>query len=157
MPAETLRTLILLAVGHGKTWQIQVKGSANGPNEWWVQYGYCTDEIIANRDARMFNRRSSFYEADYVVLVAVRSPSEYRCLVLPVEEAERAAQLSLDRDYRVPRRDGQSKKPNKVYATLHSRPRERPNELRDQEREILKTYLDNWKMLEQAPPDSGSQ
>jgi hypothetical protein len=138
----------LLAVGHGQTLQIQVKGAANRPNEWWFQYGYCTDEIILNHNIYMFNRRSSFYKADYVVLVAVRSPFEYQCAVLPVTEAERAAQLSLDHDYRKPRRDGQPKKPNKVYATLRSSPREKPNQLRDQEREILMTYLGNWEVLQ---------
>jgi hypothetical protein len=36
--------------------------------------------------ARMFNlRREGFYKADIVVLVAVRSPREYRCIVLTVE------------------------------------------------------------------------
>ncbi len=35
----------------------------------------------------MFNRRSSFYKATYS-LVAVRSPKEYSCIVLPVDVAE---------------------------------------------------------------------
>ena len=43
----------------------------------------------------MFNRIASFYKADFVVLVAVKSPKEYSCVVLPVETAETAAQINL--------------------------------------------------------------
>src|SRR4051794_27192424 len=36
----------LLAVGPGRTLQIQVKGATNGPKDrWWVGYGYCTEQI----------------------------------------------------------------------------------------------------------------
>ena len=69
----------LIAARQGKVWQIQVKGASNSNKErWWFQYGYCTAAIIENHE-KMFNRKDSFYEADVVVLVAVRSPSEYRC------------------------------------------------------------------------------
>lgn len=64
----------------------------------------------------MFNRHSSFYKADIVILVRVKSPKEYSCIVLPVGIAEEAAQINLNRDYRTPRRDGKPKKPNKVWV-----------------------------------------
>ena len=86
---------------------------------------------------QMFNRRESFYEANFVILVAFRSPKEYQCVVLPVPEAECAAQLALDRDCRKPIADGQSKKPSKVWVTLDSTLREKDVELRNQERESL--------------------
>jgi hypothetical protein len=83
----------LIAAGHDKVWQIQVKGATNTQKDKkWVQYGYCTPEIIRSGEP-MFNRRQGFYRADIVVLVAVRSPTEYRCIVLRTKDAERAAQL----------------------------------------------------------------
>ena len=93
----------LLAAKDGKTWQIQVKGATY--DGWWFGYGYCTEAIIAGKgtgEGRMFNRcsTSSFYRAEIVVLVSVKSPREYSCLVLPVETAEKAAQENLDREYR---------------------------------------------------------
>jgi hypothetical protein len=137
----------LLAVGHGKTLQIQVKGATNAEKDkyWWIQYGYCTDEIINDRKKPMFNRRSSFYEADYVILVAVRSPHEYCCVVLRVEEAERIAQINIDRGYRTPKRDGTPKKPGKVWVRIDGSPNERKSSpLRDKERRILRRNKNKW-------------
>src|SRR2546430_16027792 len=104
----------LLAAGHNTVWQIQVKGATNNQKHkrWWIQYGYCTPEIIT-KTASMFNRRQSFYRADIVVLVAVRSPTEYRCIVLQAEDAERAGQFNLDRGYRTLTRQGTEKRPSK--------------------------------------------
>lgn len=137
----------LLAAGHGKVRQIQVKGATNKEDErWWVQYGYCTEAVIAKREP-MFNRRSSFYQADFVVLVAVRSPSVYCCVVLPVSIAEKAAQMNMDRGYREPNRDGTKKKPGKVWRTLDSSPRELDMPLRNSEREILNKHRNVWDIL----------
>jgi hypothetical protein len=112
----------LIAAGHGRVWQIQVKGASNtGP--WWVQYGHCTPEVIEDREP-MFNRRDSFYKAEIISLVAVRAPSEYRCVILSADDAERAAQINLDRDYRTLTREGAKKKPHKVWAYLQPSPRE---------------------------------
>ena len=53
----------LIAAKGGKIWQIQVKGSTNTMDKrWWIQYGYCTPEIIAGK-IKMFNRHDSFYTA----------------------------------------------------------------------------------------------
>jgi len=154
----------LLAVGHDHAWQIQVKGAANKSDErWWVQYGFCTAEVI-DRKRPMFNRRSSFYRADIVVLVAVRSPREYRCVVLPIEAAERAAQNNLDREYRTPNRKGGRKKPSKVSVYLEppTRTARQPSTLRDEESKILEKYkdkdgwhvlLDNGQRIQYTRPD----
>jgi hypothetical protein len=107
----------LVAAKGGKTWQVQVKGATNKSDKWWIEYGFCTDEIIERR-APMFNRRQSFYKADIVVLVAVRSPRDYRCIVLTAADAERAANINLDRDYRTLTRKGEKKKPHKVWVLL---------------------------------------
>jgi hypothetical protein len=92
----------LVAIRDGRALQIQVKGSTNRPEEWWVGYGYFTEQMIANKEQILadkkgiFNRvKNNFFKADYVILVAVRSLKEYSCIVLPVDVAERAAQLHL--------------------------------------------------------------
>jgi hypothetical protein len=100
----TVANADLLAVAPILTLQVQVKGASNTDTDpWWLEYRFCTREIIDDRNQTTFNRRTSYYKADLVVLVAVRSPREYSCVVLPVAEAERAAQLNLDHDYRTSR------------------------------------------------------
>jgi hypothetical protein len=136
----------LLAVSPNLTLQVQVKGSANtdADHPWWVGYGFCSDAIIAKENNEsMFNRRSSFYSASHVILVAVRSPKEYLCVVLPVSVAEEAAQLNLDRDYRTLTRQGKPKKPNKVWLELEPRPKARTSERFTKEREISASYRDD--------------
>jgi hypothetical protein len=120
---DTAANADLIAVSNNITLQVQVKGAANPNGPWWVGYGSCTPEIIDDRNLPMFNRHNSFYRAHLVVLVAVRSPSEYSCVVLPEVIAEQAAQMALDRDYRVPTNKGQPKQPHKVWIQLSPRPR----------------------------------
>lgn len=36
----------LLAAKDGRTWQIQVKGATEGGSAWWVNYGFCQQEVI---------------------------------------------------------------------------------------------------------------
>ncbi|HEY4522792.1 MAG TPA: hypothetical protein VJK73_00255 [Candidatus Paceibacterota bacterium] len=135
----------LIAAKGGKIWQIQVRGSTNTMGKrWWIQYGYCTPEIIAGK-IKMFNRHDSFYTAQHVVLVAVRSPSEYRCFVLPVKEAEKAAQLLLDRSYRRRRRNGKKKKPGKMWFYVEESSQKRAHHVNlDKEREILHKWENVW-------------
>lgn len=73
--------------------QIQVKGAANRHNDrWWVGYGYFTEKIVTASEP-IFNRANSFYIANIVILFAVKCPSEYSCIVLPIDIAEKAAEL----------------------------------------------------------------
>jgi hypothetical protein len=140
----------LLAVSPSSTFQVQVKGSANTEGPWWVEYGFCNDEIIANSREPMFNRRNSFYKANLIVLVGVRSAKDYSCVVLPVDEAERAAQLNLNREYRTLTRAGTAKKPHKVWIALESRPRAKATDARfADERAVLASYRDEqgWARL----------
>jgi hypothetical protein len=138
----------LLAAKDGETWQIQVKGStATEKSGWWVNYGYCDPDIIDRKKPVFNNSRSAFYKAQIVVLVSVKSPTEYRCVVLPVKEAEKAAQLNLDYGFRTPRQDGSPHKPGKVWASLDYIPRTKDAERRrffEAEQELLKPYRDNW-------------
>jgi hypothetical protein len=136
----------VLAAKDGRVWQIQVKGATNKPTDrWWIQYGHC-DPATIDRKEPIFNRKDSFYTAQYVALVAVKSPSSYRVFVLPVEVAEKAAQLNLDRYYRQPRvRDGGIRKPGKIWITVEKSDRERINSpLLDKEREILQAGESFW-------------
>lgn len=142
----------LLAVRDGKAWQIQVKG-ATYDNGHWIHYGYCSEAVIAKQES-MFNRcsASGFYKADAVVLVSVKAPDEYHCVVLPVGAAETAAQINLDRDYRIPTAKGNPKKPGKAWISLDWIPNPREPAKRDliiKELEILKLYRNNWKMFDE--------
>jgi hypothetical protein len=141
----------LIISGRGVTRQIQVKGATNGDRAW-VQYGFCNDEIIKNSKSKMFNRRKSFYKADFVVLVGIRSVTDYRCVILPIREAEKAAQANLDREYRTPTLSGQERKPHKVWAWLDPAPLEHkrtPDTLKlvRKERAILSKYEGDWGVL----------
>jgi hypothetical protein len=131
----------LLAVSPNQMLQVQVKGAANVEGPWWVAYGFCTHEIIASPSVTMFNRKDSFYKANLIVLVAVRSAKDYCCVVLPVAEAERLARLNIKREYWT--KDGKPKKPNRVYVALEPRPRARPSDARfAEERADLTSYRD---------------
>ena len=93
----------LLAAKDGKTWQIQVKGASEGGSSWWVNYGFGYQEVI-DRQTTMYNSVESFYRAQVVILVSVKSARDYRCVIMPVEEAEKAAQTNLDHSFRNPKR-----------------------------------------------------
>jgi hypothetical protein len=140
----------LLAAKDGDTWQVQVKG-ATWQDEWFG-YGHCTEAIIGGVD-KMFNRSASgFYKAEIVVLVCVKSPSEYQCLVLPVEIAEKAAQINLQ-GFRIPKVNGDPKKPGKMSVSLDWIPKARNasrTALFEAEQELLKPYLNNWDCLQRS-------
>ncbi|HEY4359372.1 MAG TPA: hypothetical protein VGN17_00285 [Bryobacteraceae bacterium] len=143
----------LLAAKDGQTWQIQVKGSTE-ENGWWFGYGQCTDLTMAGEEP-MFNRHSAskfFYKAEVVVLVSVKSPVDYRCLVLPVDIAEQAAQINLDWAFRTPRlKDGLPKKPGKVWVSVDWVPKTADAaiaRLRQSEVDLLTPYRDRWELPE---------
>jgi len=145
----------LLAAREGTVYQVQVKGANNKrlPNgkldDWWVTYGFCTNEIIAQQEP-MFNRKKAFYHANVVVLVAIRNLREYRCLVMPVSEAESAAQHAVDHGYRNLKADGTPKKPHIVWTQL-DKPRARQDKSVASaiaaEYALIEKYRDNWKWL----------
>jgi hypothetical protein len=158
---KTSANVDLLALSSSrKFWQVQVKGAANKEKEpWWVGYGNCTDAQIADRNQEIFNRSTtSIYKAEIVVLVAVRSPTQYRWIAMPIIEAEKAAQVNLDRDFRTPRQSGKPhpKRPGKVWLQLDHTPKRRTRDtnlaslldsLLLKERQIVTPYFDNWKVL----------
>jgi hypothetical protein len=130
----------LLAAKDGKTWQIQVKGASEGGSSWWVNYGFGYQEVI-DRQTTMYNSVESFYRAQVVILVSVKSARDYRCVIMPVEEAEKAAQTNLDHSFRNPKRDGSKKKPGKVWTYLEYDPKVRDQSrlpILKAEREIIK-------------------
>jgi hypothetical protein len=139
----------LIAAKNGCTWQIQIKGATW--DGWWFGYGYCTDEIIAGRE-KMFNRaKNHFYTAQIVVMVCVKSPRDYRCLVVPADIAEKAAQVNLDANFRGLKRGGGRYKPGKVWVSLELGCRSKDESRRalcEQEHQILNPHLDDWECLE---------
>jgi hypothetical protein len=108
----------LIAVKDGKTWQIQVKG-ATWDKSPWVNYSHCKADLISGK-IKVFNGADSkFYRAQIVVLVCVKSPSEYTCVILPTEMAEKAAQLNLNYSYRNLRLNGSPKQPTgPIWASI---------------------------------------
>lgn len=139
----------LLAIRGGHVWQIQVKGSSYEENDrenyngWWFQYGYCTEEHIRNKSSEMFNRVKSPLRADCVAMVCVRSPSEYAYLLMPVEIAEKGAQMNLDYGFRPNKEDGECHRPAKVTISFYEK-KSRIERIRDglkREQELLKPYL----------------
>jgi hypothetical protein len=141
----------LLAACEGHTWQIQVKGSTY-ENGWWFGYGHCTEPVLAGTET-MFNRSiHNFYKAQVVVLVCVKSPHEYQCLVLPEHVAEEAAQMNLDWATRPPKiKGGAHKAGGKVYVDFYDVPKnndETKKAKRIAEKELVKPYLDNWDWLQ---------
>jgi len=137
----------LLAVKGGKTWQIQVKGST-WDQGWWFNYGFCTEELIRDEKKSVFNRVDSFYVAQIVVLICVKSLVEYVCIVLPLSEAERAAQLNL-RLFRMKKSDGSAKQPHKMWCDLNYIPKTSPQreEILRQQQEIIQKHEKAWDML----------
>jgi len=135
----------ILAARDGRTWQVQVKAMTH-PEEnenWCYQYGFCTQEMI-DRNEPVFNRRNGFYRADVVVLLSVRTPAQYKAIILPIEAAEQAAQFNMDRYYRQRARNGEARKPHKMWVIANARAREQVNDLLLRERAILREFQDNW-------------
>jgi hypothetical protein len=144
----------LLAVRNGRPWQIQVKGATadlsreTGEPGWWFNYCFGSDASISHTKP-VFNSASSFYEAQVIALVSVKSPSQYLCAVLPVADAEKAAQLNLDHSYRIANKNGSKKKPGKVWVSLGYIPKiqdEARVALFQAEQELLNRYVDNWEL-----------
>lgn len=137
--------LMAFSRGRGQPIQIQVKGAAS-PKNWRLTHGFCTQEII-DRAVPMYNRqKESFYQAHFVVLVVVRSLKEYRCFVLPVDEAEKVAQFHLDFSYRA-----KKWKPGTLRLPLEPGHRGKMKENDKRELELILPYQDDkgWDSLSQ--------
>ncbi len=148
----------VLAVKDGKIWQIQVKGArfdTNYENGWWFQYGYCKHEHITNPKEPVFNRVVGSFRADVVVLVCVKAPNCYQCIVLPVEKAEEAAQINLNYAYRTKKRDGSGKKPGVIWMAFYV-PKTSDEKKRQMEKEVslLDAYRGKWDFDKTVLPSS---
>ena len=138
----------LLAVKGGNAWQVQVKGCRYDTRYenagWWFHYGYCNDKHIQNSTQRMFNVAGSSFRADVVALVCIRTPSDYQSIVVPVETAEKAAQINLNYAYRTKKKDDSKEKPGIVWMSFYLPEKSDPQkiELMKQEQELLKPFRD---------------
>lgn len=154
----------LLAVKDGKVWQIQVKGCMydhsfdkkdGDEHGWWFQYGYCKEEHIRNKDELMFNRVKGSFKADVVVLICLKTPSNYQSIVLPAGEAEKAAQINLDYAYRTKKSDGSDKKPNMVWTSFYiPKTSDAKKEAMEREQSLLRPYKDRWDIDVTSIPSS---
>jgi len=138
----------LLAAKGGRTIQIQVKGSSF-EGGWWFGYGHCTQQTI-DKNREVFNSASGHYRADIIVLVCAKTPTEYQCLVLPLEIAEAAAQVCLDHSFRIENVDGTKKKPGKMWVADRVPKVRNADRLPLIKREIALVfpYLDRWDVFE---------
>jgi hypothetical protein len=150
--SKTSANVDFIASKAGRSLNVQVKGASNpvisSSSRWWVQYGYCDEDIVEGRRTT-FNGKSDFaLKADVIVLLAVNSPSNYRAVVMPVEVAERAAQANLDGYYRQPKRDGGKRQPGKIWCDLDPalNPR-KVDRFKDAERSLLKEHESAWGTL----------
>lgn len=151
--SKTFANVDFIASKDGRAFNVQVKGASNyASSRRAIYYGFCDDDIVAGR-ARMFNGKADApLKADVVVFVGLRSPSDYWALVMPVERAEAAADINLDRYYRQPKANGDPRKPHKVWVDLEPscRARKEANESTERERALLLAHLNAWDLL--SPP-----
>lgn len=153
--SKTSANVDFIASKDGKSYNVQVKGASNlitsQSSRWWVQLGYCDADTIDHRTP-LFNGKSDFaLKADVIVLVAVKSPSEYRAVVLPIDEAERAAQLNMDGYYRQPKPGGGKRQPGKIWCHLEAAANPRKDKpLKDQEQALLRKYEGAWDAMSSA-------
>jgi hypothetical protein len=133
----------LLAVKPDQTLQIQVKGAANKQKvPWWIGYGHFDEDVI-HGGRPIFNHVDSFYKANVVICVAVRSPKDYTCVVMPIDKAEDAARLHADSFKAAGWRQA------KTHMSLEPPPRAKESEYIKQERKLLALYRDEqgWARL----------
>lgn len=150
--SKTSANVDFIASKQGKSFNIQVKGTSialgSTGSRWAVQYGYC-DESIVEKGRPFFNSKSDFaLKADVIILLSVRSPSEYRAIILPVEKAEEAVQTNISGYYRQLKASGEKRIPNKVWTDLEPsiNPR-KVNPSKEKERELLRSFEGKWLSL----------
>lgn len=145
----------LLAAKDGKTWQIQVKGATwtKKDKSPWFNYGRCEDDHLTNVEMGVFNRKKSFYVADFVVLVSIRSLTEYCCVVLPVGIAEKVAQMNLNHTFRRKKKDDTPKKSGPMVSYLgYVMKTKDPAKKKalEAEQKILQSHEGTWSLLEES-------
>lgn len=152
--SRTFANVDFIASKNGRSFNVQVKATSVKPNKRRaVQYGYCNEELVADRAKTVFNGRTeAALRADVVVLVGVRSPKDYWAIVLPVDRAEECAQINIEQYYRQTKEDGSRRTPNKIFmeldVSLRARASVHPEKQR--ERDILLAHVDAWDLG--APP-----
>lgn len=147
--SKTTANVDFIASKGANSFRVQVKGTTNKPQaRWAVQYGFCDENTVQKRHS-FFNSKTAFtLQADVVVLLAVKSPSNYRAVVMPVKEAEQAAQMNMDGYYRQPKPGGGKRKPHKVWTDLEPTPNPRKQNLfKEKEQAFLRPYADAWETL----------
>lgn len=151
--SKTSANVDFIASRDGNSFNVQVKGATNlfpsPSSRWWVQYGYCDVDAIEGR-RKIFNRHSDFaLMADVVILVAVKSPSKYRSIVLPIEVAEEVAQINMSGYYRLAKAGGGKRQPGKMWVHLEASSKPlKTNQSTEKERALLIRYEGAWDTLE---------
>jgi Holliday junction resolvase-like predicted endonuclease len=151
--SKTIANVDFIATKRGRTINVQVKGMTNAQGKrWTVQYGYCDEAIIKSTSPHFNCRPDAALKADVVVLLAVRSPSDYRAFVMPIDSAEEAAQLNISGYYRQPKGDGGVRQPGKIWLDVEpaATPRKQ-DKLKDQERSLILRHENAWEAFGDLP------
>lgn len=147
--SKTAANVDFIASKNGRSINVQVKGATwKDGGRAGIHYGYCDDAAIEKRRS-MFNSKVDFaFKAEVIILVAVNSPSKYRAIVMPVEDAERAAQINLDGYHRQEKVKGGKRAPSKIWTDLEGpvKPR-KANPFKEEEREYIKKFEGLWDSL----------
>ncbi|MDX2224141.1 MAG: hypothetical protein SFV21_15430 [Rhodospirillaceae bacterium] len=110
----------LIASVEGRLFPIQVKGAKVKPKQnWWLQFGGCTPANFSGEEP-VFNSKIDNFKVSLVALVAIKSPRNYRCFMMPVWFAEKLAQEAIDADFRKPKKDGSQKKLHLIWIWAES-------------------------------------
>jgi hypothetical protein len=90
-------------------------------------------------------------EFRYITAGILGAPKHYTCIVMPLVEAESAAQINLDREYRTPKKDGTPHKPGKVWVPHKATPRETESKVPsfEMERQKLNRHQDRWAIFDE--------
>jgi hypothetical protein len=145
--SKTSANVDFIASKNGKSYYVQVKGMTNKPNDarWSFQYGYCDEDIIKCRSPLYNGRQNAALKADVIVLLAVKSPADYRAIVMDVDTAETAAQLNISCYYRQSKTDGGIRKPGKIWVELEPPAKPRKQDAKkDRERALLRDCVNAW-------------
>lgn len=127
----------ILAIKDNKKVSLQVKTS--GPNsKSMLQVGNGFKE-------KVFNSKEGPV-ADFIVFVRTFAPRDYECYIVPTDEAERVAQITMHDWMNTKKRDGSERTTNFPICIRFEPNRNRPNVSNYKEK--WSKYIDAWYLLE---------
>lgn len=152
--SRTFANVDFIASKGGRSFNVQVKGSSVPMGKRRaIHYGYCVGAQVDGSMPVFNGKTDAALRADSIILMGVRSATDYWASVLPVERAEEAAQLNLNQYFRLPKADGSPRKEGKMYVEIDASPNARKlvHPEKSKERELLIAHLGAWELVHSAP------